>query len=281
MWTVGRPNIDVGQHFRRCISNVANRRLRRRLHSVTPAVVRAADVFAAHAAGRILHAFPPLATIAGTVTQHEMADVYDRRMARNGGPGRPAYDQIKSLPAFGTCPYCDHRTVSTLDHVLPKAVHPVLAVTPDNLVGCCMECNNAKGTFIPTSREDTPLHPYFDVLPCGIWLRAKVVPGAVAAVIFSARPPKNWGRQLGERVLKQFCLFRLGELYACQAAREISGHRRTLIDYYNAGGKDAVRNELFLRHRSWKESEANCWQSATYLGLGNSDWYCEEGHRLA
>ena len=42
-----------------------------------------------------------------------------KRMAGKNGPGRHFYNAIKLLPKQGICPFCDHRPVSTLDHLLP------------------------------------------------------------------------------------------------------------------------------------------------------------------
>ena len=90
----------------------------------------------------------------GSVTTDEMVSVYDQRMAGKKGPGRHVYDAIKLLPKQGICPFCDHRPVSTLDHLLPKRLFPALAVTPDNLVGACADCNKTKLAFAPAAAEE-------------------------------------------------------------------------------------------------------------------------------
>ena len=80
MWTVARPEFDVEETYRLCISNVASDELRRRLESVANDVVVAAEEYAASAEQQELHLFPRQNNIAGVVTRDEMVAVYDGRM---------------------------------------------------------------------------------------------------------------------------------------------------------------------------------------------------------
>ena len=191
MWTVARPNFDVDETFAACTQN-RDLDLRTRMAVVTDDVVAAGTRYAELAARQALHLFPRAVNVAGEVTREEMIATYDLRMAKKGAPGRSFYDAIKLLPEYGTCPFCDHNVVSTLDHILPKALYPVLAVTPDNLVGCCKDCNNAKLAAAPVRAADVVLHPYFDDITGTTWLTGRVVEGAVAAVLFRPEPQDAW-----------------------------------------------------------------------------------------
>jgi hypothetical protein len=93
-----------------------------------------------------------------------------------------------------------HRAISTRDHLLPKRLFPALAVTPDNLVGACADCNKAKLSFAPTTAEEVVLHPYFDDVEGGRWLDAQVVEDPVAAVIFRTQAVPAWPDALNEWV---------------------------------------------------------------------------------
>jgi 5-methylcytosine-specific restriction endonuclease McrA len=184
MWSVGRPPFGARETFAACIARIDDKGLKRRLEDIADQVATEAAAYAEHAEAAELHLVPQAADVAGTVTTDEMVKVYDQRMAGKKGPGRHVYDAIKLLPKQGICPFCDHRPVSTLDHLLPKRLFPALAVAPNNLVGACADCNKAKLAFAPTAEEEVVLHPYFDNVDAERWLDARVVEGPVAAVIF-------------------------------------------------------------------------------------------------
>lgn len=280
MWTVDRPVFNAEETFTCCISRVRSDELRERLKCVTNDIVDSARKYATYAAQQELHHFPHDDNVAGVVTRDEMIATYDQRMVPKDAPARRIYDAIKLLPEHDLCPFCDHGVVSTLDHVLPKTIYPVLAVTPDNLVGCCSDCNKAKRNITPQTAGDTAIHPYFDDVTDKPWLEGRVIEGAGAAVIFRTVPQVAWADELNQRVANQFRLLKLGELYSKQAARIISGHRKILIRFYNDGGVSSVKAELVRQYKSWRDYRLNCWQAATFFALSKSVWYCEEGHRL-
>jgi 5-methylcytosine-specific restriction endonuclease McrA len=279
MWTVARPNFDVEETFATCTRRIRSVALRARMEDAANDVVASGARYAELAARQELHLFPRNANVAG-VTRDEMVATYDLRMAKKGAPGRSVYDAIKLLPEYGTCPFCDHNVVSTLDHILPKALYPVLAVTPDNLVGCCKDCNNAKLAAAPVGAADAVLHPYFDDITGAAWLTGRVIEGAVAAVLFRPEPQDVWPDGLNKRIASQFKMLGLGRLYSQQAARTISGLRTMLIRVNESGGAKAVRDELARQHKSWLDHRLNCWQAAAFLALSENEWYCEEGYQL-
>jgi hypothetical protein len=200
-------------------------------------------------------------------------------MAGKKGPGRHIYDAIKLLPKHGICPFCDHRPVSTLDHVLPKRLFPTLAVTPDNLVGACADCNKTKLTFAPTVAEEVFLHPYFDHVEGERWLAARVIEGPVAAVIFKTQAVITWPNVLNERVRRQFRMLGLASLYGAQAAREISAQAHLLGKIYDSRGADGVHQELAGQAATREAVRLNSWQAVTYRALSECDWFCDGGFR--
>lgn len=61
------------------------------------------------------------------------------------------------------CPGCgEEGTPNTLDHYLPKANYPHLAVLPANLFPLCDICQGEKGTETTINGEKIFVHPYFD-----------------------------------------------------------------------------------------------------------------------
>jgi hypothetical protein len=184
------------------------------------------------------------------------------------------------LPENDTCPFCGHRDVSTLDHVLPKADYPAFAVTPVNLVGSCGDCNKLKLAAVPSCASDTLLHPYFDAASDRQWLSARVVVGPMAAVTFYVLQVAEFDASLNARIAHQFRVLGLAKLYSSQAAREMAGIRANLMRHRDSGGAAAVRLELRHRFESRQASQINSWQTATYQALSQSDWFCDGGFSL-
>lgn len=282
MWSVDKPGFDPGDTFDTCISKVKNKVLKARFTGIRQAVVHGSTLLNNCASAEELHLIPQTDNVDGQVSKEEMVALYDGRFAGKKGPGRSIYSALQLLPKDGRCPYCDHRDVSTLDHVLPKTLFPTFAVTPNNLVGSCKDCNKAKLTAAPTSASDAVLHPYYDDLSSAIWLRARVVEQQVCAVLFRAEPQPQWSDALNDRLSNQFTTLGLGRLYTQQAAREMSGIRRNLIRVYEAGASGAIAVRRELRHQwdSRNEDMPNSWQTALYDALHRNDWFCDVGFRL-
>jgi hypothetical protein len=277
MWPVERPTFDAGDTFQICVSRVRDWAFRRRLIGVRHEIEVASADYETRAEAGELHLIRTNDTVGGSVTSTEMVNLYDRRMARKNGPARSIYNEIRMLPEGDRCPFCDQRNVSTLDHILPKGHYPALAVAPLNLVGACMECNKLKLDVCPDTARDTFLHPYFDDISADNWLTADVIEQCPCAVVFDVNPPGSWGRILTARMRHQFELLKLAELYSREAAREISDIRYNLQRHFDAGGRDAVRQELRRQWQSRRANRLNSWQTATYKALSDSGWFCDEG----
>ena len=147
----------------------------------------------------------------------------------------------------------------------------LVAVTPDNLVGSCGECNKKKDDFRPAVAADTFLHPYFENISGQRWLMAEVVETQPCAVVFFASPPQVWPVELGGRLQRQFTLLELAKLYGSQAGREISDIRAGLSSHFDAEGELAVRRELTHQWNSRLQNQLNSWKTALYEALKDSD----------
>jgi hypothetical protein len=277
MRSLPQPPDDAGSFFQLCISRIKDRDLKRRLSAVQPVVAAAATEFTARARATELHQLRPHIGTGLDVTTAEMVAVYTSRMAKTGQPGRALYDQLKLAPPDGICPLCGHRPVDSLDHHLPKARYPTLAVVPHNLVPACFACNKRKETHVPASGAAETLHPYFDSVASEVWLVATVIAVRPAAVVFTAQAPATWPPLLRTRVGHHLSHFELGPLYAAQAAVELTNIRFSLGELYVGGGAAAVQQHLDREARSRRHHCLNSWQSALYTALAASSWYCDAG----
>jgi 5-methylcytosine-specific restriction endonuclease McrA len=277
MIKLNRPNLVARNVFATCISRIRDTGLKQRMVAVTEDVVLASDQYDNLAAQNRLSQILQQEVVGGVVSTNEMEAVYTQRMAKKGAPGREIYDEIFNSAPQGKCPLCGQRMVSTLDHHLPKARYPALAVTPLNLVPACADCNKAKLASVPENASEEALHPYFDDIEGDRWLYAEVVEVDPAAVRFYVEPPEHWDDVLSSRVALHFRTLGLAILYAAEAADELSNIRHQLLSIHKAGGMELVRQELYDREISCRQARLNGWRAATFEAFAQSEWFCDGG----
>jgi len=277
MIKLDRPIQEAEDVFSVCISRVRNVQLKARLEGVTQAVVDASAEFDEAARHTRLHQIATQDLVGGVVTRAEMEAVYTQRMVKKGSPGRDIYDALFTSAPQGKCPLCGHRTVSTLDHHLPKAHYPALAVAPLNLVPACSDCNKSKLASVPENASEETLHPYFDDIDGDRWLVAEAVHVRPAALRFFVDAPVHWGALLKSRVYGHFQTLGLGRLYSTEAADELLNIRHQLHALHQSGGAALVQIELQERAESCRQARRNGWRTATYQAFADSDWFCDGG----
>lgn len=282
------PVLDVGTVYSQCISKVRNQALKARLSSIQQKVIEASATYLELKNNSRLFEFEQLADIETqvvvegvvtdcVVTTSEMETTYTRRMVPSSSPGRDIYDYLKSLTPDGKCPLCAHRVATTLDHYLPKAQYPILAVTPINLVPACTDCNKKKLAVFPTSASDETLHPYFDIFDDERWLKATVVETVPASLRYFVEPPADWDAVKVARMNFHFNTLQLADLYANQAADELINIRHQLEIIHNAGGAALVSQELLARAASASAARENGWRVSAFEAFANSNWFCSGG----
>lgn len=280
MWTIPKPNLTALDTFNICIGGIRNATKKQRFEGIRVLIEQAEQTFDLRAANIELHHIAEAINLAGrngNVSATEMEQLYDSHMARQKSRGRDTYDTIMMAAKHGQCPFCGHLPVSTLDHSLPKARHPALAVTPFNLIPCCKDCNHNKGSLRPNSHETQFFHAYYDDITQDRWLYAEIVEGATPGAIFFVEAPEHWGAVTVERVRRQFSNLELGKLYASQAGRQLQNIKRSLSNIYDAAGSDAVRGDLEDRSESCAAVSINSWEGSLYEAASQSDWYCDGG----
>lgn len=275
-----KPDLDPSEVFATCISRIRDADLRQRMLAVAVEIADASEAYDELAANGRLNEVLRDAPGGGSVTTAEMEAVYTQRLAGKKGPGRPIYDTQISLAPQGKCPLCGQRSVSTLDHHLPKAHYPTLSVTPVNLVPACSDCNKAKLAAMPEQPEDVALHPYYDDIDAQQWLQGVVLQAAPAAVSFSVMAPAAWDPVLSARVELHFQRLGLARLYAAEAADELLNIRHQLVRLHAIGGPNLVQHELAERADSCRQVRRNGWRTVTYDALAVSDWFCNGGFAL-
>ncbi len=247
------------------------------MNAVALFVEQASDEYETAARVSSLHRIVSSQVVGGDITKDEIERLYTDRMAKKGAPGRYIYDEIFAAPPQGRCPLCGQRTVKTLDHHLPKAHYPALAVAPLNLVPACHDCNKAKLDFVPRAAGEVSLNPYFDLIDNRRWLRASVIETRPAALQFRVDSPPQWDPILQLRVDNHFLRLGLGELYASESAEEFLNIRHQLVDILAVDGAIGIRTELDSRATSAAHGRRNGWRTAAYEAWAASDWFCHGG----
>lgn len=198
------------------------------------------------------------------------------RMIRKNSIGKSIYDRIKAAPKNGTCPYCGHRKVRTIDHYLPQSKFPIFSVSPTNLVPSCVECNADKGAKTAKRAPKQFIHPYFDRLPTGKWLSAEVRETSPASFLFFADPPTSWDSILQQRIINQFNALNLASLYVSHAGSSLSKIRGSLRRA-SSRGVSGVKFWLEDSAESAIEENPNSWEAAFFTACAESDWFCDGG----
>lgn len=273
------PNDDAIVVFETCIARVRDADLKRRLQSCSEEIGEAAEEFNQKAALAELHTIEAKDNVANAVSVDEMKKVYTGRMAKKLAPGRIYYDRIMALPEHGRCPLCSQRVVSTLDHHLPKAHFPSLAVSPLNLIPSCQDCNKTKSEEIPRNSEQETLHPYYDDVESFSWVKAKLEESIPVVVEFYVDPPQNCDGVLKERLKHHFRTFELSALYSSHAAEELASIEYIARKIFEDGGSNELERFLKDAAESRKQVNMNSWQTALYTCLHESEWFCQNRFR--
>lgn len=216
----------------------------------------------------------------GKVSINEMKNVYTEKFVPESSPGRILYNKLLLAPTHGRCPFCCVGLADSLDHHLPKANYPYLAVVPINLVPMCSICNKIKTASAPTTPEEHPLHPYFDHISSESWLDAELLTAtSPVSVKFYVNPPDGWTAVLKSRVKNHFKSLHLNRIFSSNSANEMAGIKNILEMNFISGGAARVSEFLSNQAFSWTKVNLNCWQAVLYSTLANSHWYCNGGFR--
>lgn len=278
MWNVVYPGFKADETYQKCVRGCGDEEFQSSLMELADQVKASAMDYVERAKDNRLYEIKNKIDCA--TKERRLKSVYDNGMRDKRSPGRAIYDELMSLPDDSRCPFCGHRSISGLDHILPKAKYPIFSVVPDNLVAICTSCNSIKDDTSPTSQNDGILHPYFDSIDGCQWLHANVNEGNHAVVEFYVKSIEDWSDALNARIVNQFQLLKLNELYSAQAVQEMSSIKPSLQEHFENGGSSFVRQELHRQWQSWKSVRSNSWQTACYMALKESDWYCSIGYGL-
>jgi hypothetical protein len=180
------------------------------------------------------------------------------------------------------CPFCSLSEASTLDHYLPKELHPQFAVYSRNLVPCCSQCNTRKSELVLDDAKNVRLflHPYFDAVPPErfITLQVTILPSALALNFRMHRPP---GMQLHifQQLESHFRLLWLADRYRKMSLEYLRSERRALGRFYGPQSDAArVAAELTQEAEDWENDFGpNHWRAILCRTLAADAAFCDGG----
>ena len=248
----------------KCTSNLQSTSLKQQFKDNEDFIIDAGDDFALKIGLNKLYTIKPANMINGVITKDNMNYLYTGKLSKKGQPGRTYYDNWRSIAAFGQCPLCGVRTVSTLDHYLPKSDFPIFSILPINLIPSCKDCNTDKLTTTATTHAEETIHPYFDDIEDDHYLFAHLQETTPVTFSFKVNAPIHWDYDLRKRLKAHFRVFQLNKLYVTLAAQELTNIRFRLKNTFSTSGANGVKSYLWEGYETRMNGNKNSWQTAMY-----------------
>jgi hypothetical protein len=239
--------------------------LTQRLNGIAPQLVAAAATYHQLAGTQNLHQVVRVPAV-GDVTRAELEDLYAKQMSASRGAARSIYNALRNASPNGKCPLCGVGTVAVLDHHLPKARYPDLAVCPLNLVPACDFCNNAKRMRFPKSAGEQTIHPYYDDFTKEQWIFATLDAQGPLVLLFRAEAPAHWPPVAKARAKRHFDVVKLGQSYTSNANDELMPLRDHLTGIAAKKGQAGV-HQFLLEEQQRYSVRLNSWQHVMYQTL--------------
>lgn len=264
-----------------CVSAIIDEPERSRMIAGIDDIRDAAIDFVARASAGATWELPPLVVprgenpiVVGDIRKSELVALYEYYMVQRP-QGRVIYDSIL-VRAGDECPTCGGiGHPRTLDHYLPKANYPKLAVLPHNLIPACRDCNTDKRNPLIDQPHEQLIHPYFDQ-PCFFeqtWISASVTHDQPHVITYAATPPDTWLELDRQRAVNHFDFFGIAKRYSIAA----SGELIFLMDMRRSYFQNRPAEEFSQYLRSATENSSlfpNHWRRVMYTALAEDPVFC-------
>lgn len=259
-----------------CVGGVADPALRLRLQAITAQLIRDAANYDQLARVQSLYQVAQAPNV-GAVSRSELEALYSKQMSATNGAARFIYNALRNASPNNKCPLCGIGTVTVLDHHLPKARYPNLAVCPFNLVPACDFCNNAKRARFPTCAEEQTIHPYYDDYTQQQWIFAQLNVAGPPVLVFHVNAPAHWPQVARLRAKRHFDVVKLGVSYTSNANDDLIPLRDHLTTI--AATKGAAEVQAYLAEEQARyAARLNCWQHVMFQTLATNPWFVAGGY---
>ncbi|CUU46940.1 HNH endonuclease [Clostridium beijerinckii] len=276
MIKIEKPMDEVEEVLASCTSNMHNNKknnfLKDRVLQNKDIIIKYTQEFENKVIQNKVYELKEHTKVGENVDKEEMIKIYENGMV-GSKLGRIYYDKILALAPRGICPLCNKRVSNTLDHYLPKAKFPTLAISPINLVPACSDCNKDKLAESSSSMETQPIHPYFDNIDNEEWLFATIEQDEKIMVNYYVKKPESWDEILYKRVCNHMEILGLNSLYGKSAGLEMADMRFFFNQTYNVNGVEGVKKIIRSMITSFSVNNKNSWRIALYREMYNNEWF--------
>lgn len=202
-----------------CIEHIGNVEQREKIENLKDEILHAIDEYKMKATSGKLYAMSHMDL--DDDVKETLISLYKNQMGntRNENLPRRTYERILRDVNY-ECPYCSVGYLSTIDHFLPKnkISFPEFAVTIENLVPSCCDCNHIKGEYVSTDINNQFLHPFFDEEINGKWLIADfIISNDEPFFVYRVMDTDAIAPVLLQRIRFQFETLNLARRYGCKA----------------------------------------------------------------
>lgn len=174
------------------------------------------------------------------------------------------------------CPFCGISEASTLDHYLPKELHPLYSVYSRNLVPCCAKCNSRKSTKIVL--EDVGVrrffHPYYDTIPVEPFLGVTVTLSPTHFVVdYNLVQPQSMSDPVFTQLESHYHELDLEVRYRSNALHRLTEDRHAIRRHFLKDQTGGVLSEELVGSADGQEKEhgPNDWLAVLYRELSQHD----------
>ncbi|ELA7014802.1 HNH endonuclease [Vibrio parahaemolyticus] len=169
---------------------------------------------------------------------------------------------------------------STLDHFLPSSIFPNFYVLPWNLVPTCGDCNRKKNDVEPKKKIENLPHPYFNPITFKKnWL--KVVIHEEKPLKFSLDFDNSLASIEKNMVYNHLKAYDLEDVFESHISTAFDEHDDDFQEIFTDSGADNLKdyikvlmNEEYISPSRLKKYWPINIEYALYLGLSESDWFC-------
>ncbi|MGE7827330.1 HNH endonuclease [Paenibacillus sp. NPDC093718] len=204
-----------------------------------------------------------------------LVSVYENRLSKKNSPSYKYYEKIRGKIK---CPYCNFtaRDANELDHYLPKSHFPTFAVTANNLVPICGECNRIKDDHYNTDISKMLIHPYYDqeIERMLEFLKCKIVEDMHIGFEFFIEKLPGWSNIFFERVKYHFSKLEIDKLYQSDFGAEFNVKIQELKILFNETGDiQDVKKSLQRRAKALSIDRTRPWEYVGLISILENNWF--------
>lgn len=192
--------------------------------------------------------------------------------------GKLKKDILENMPPVirAKCPYCMISAPDTFEHYLDKSEYPEFSVYSKNLIPCCTQCNNLKGTkFLDENGTRMFIQFYYDDLPSDNFLKIEVKLKDGRPAIGDIYLDFKSEESVNSIIKNHFMTLKLIKRYRDQLNERLSSIYYELQSYGDYPMERVIKILKIRIIALEKEHGANYWEACLYKGILNNSHLVE------